>query len=89
MESIESKQMLDLPAADSLCKKEIAYIRSHTVTWESPVNNQFYLEYSYNRIDWFALNGGNSIPLPQSMLPITPELLAHDPGGCELSLSAL
>ena len=86
---MNSKQMLKLPEADSLRKRETAYIRSHTVTWEPPVDNQYYLEYSYNRSDWFALNGGNSIPLLQNGLELTPELQTQDPRGYELPLSVL
>lgn len=86
---MELKQMNQLPVADFLCPKDISYIRSHTVAWESPQENHYYLEYSYNRLDWYALNGGNSIPLPQNELPLVQELACHDPQGCEISISAL
>lgn len=86
---MKSKKMRKLPIADFLIRKEIAYIRSHTVTWESPDDDQYYLEYSYNRSDWFALNGGNAILLPQDVLELTPALQARDPHGCEISLAFL
>ena len=75
---MESLQMLKLQEADCLARQETAFIRSRTVTWEAPVTNQYYLEYSYNRRDWFALNGGNAILLPQDVLPLTGELHSHD-----------
>lgn len=86
---MNSKQLVMLPITALPGKGKAAYIRSHTVTWESPVDSQYYLEYSYNRSDWFALNGGNAIFLPHDVLPLTPELQAHSPLGCEISLSAL
>ena len=86
---MESKQMRHFPTAGSLYPKNTAYIRSHKVDWESPLENHYYLEYSYNRSDWFALNGGNSILLPQADLNLTSELQHHDSSGCEISISAL
>ena len=86
---MKSQKMVKLPAIDFLVQQETAYIRSHTVTWESPADNQYYLEYSYDRSVWFALNGGNAIPLPQDVLEVTPALQAHDSSGCKLSLAAL
>ncbi len=86
---MESLQMLKLSEADCLTRRETAFIRSHTVTWESPARNQYYLEYSYNRHDWFALNGGNAILLPQDVLPLTSELQEHDPHGCAVSSDTL
>ncbi len=86
---MKSKEMNKLPMADFLCPKDIAYIRSHTVTWESPKNQHYYLEYSYNRTDWYALNGGNSIILPEEGVEAVLELQNHDPKGCEIPLSVL
>ncbi len=86
---MESLQMLKLQEADCLARQETAFIRSRTVTWEAPVTNQYYLEYSYNRRDWFALNGGNAILLPQDVLPLTGELHSHAPHGCAISLQSL
>lgn len=52
-----------LPVASFLCQdnQTTAYIRTRTVSWEPPVYNNVYLEYSYNGQNWYALNGGNSI----------------------------
>ena len=56
------KPMYQLPEADFLFKKSQteAYLRSYTVTWEKPDDSSCYLEYSYNRRDWYRLNGGNN-----------------------------
>lgn len=80
-----------LPFADSLCQENQseAYIRSHTVTWENPMEDNFYLEYSYNCKDWYALNGGNSIPLPQDELTIVPEFLEYSPNGIKTPIALL
>ena len=60
------KPMRHLPVADFLCHNQQtnAFIRSYDVSWEDPVNQHYHLEYSYNRKDWYALNGGCSIILP-------------------------
>ncbi len=96
-----AKQMRMLPAPDCLTAGSAAYLRSHTVTWEPPVDNQYYLEYSYNRSDWFALNGGNAISLPPNIpetgkdssfwdeLMADLRLLTHDSRGCEISVGML
>lgn len=86
---MEPKELKQLPKADFLYPNGKAYIRSHTVTWESPSENCYYLEYSYNRSRWFALNGGNAIPLPQPELPLTAELASHSPLGCGIPLPNL
>lgn len=85
------KQMLSIPAADFLCQKDqtTAYIRSYQVDWEPRKDNHYYLEYSYNRLDWYRLNGGNSILLPDEYLPVLPELAAYDPDGTEISVPDL
>lgn len=83
--------MLSLPAADFLCRKNqtAAYIRSYPVTWEPPKENCYYLEYSYNRKNWYRLNGGCRILLPEEYLPCPPEFSAYDPDGLEISVTAL
>lgn len=88
---MSKKTMRQLAAIDCLLQAEqdTAYIRSHTVTWEAPVDNAFYLEYSYNRKDWYSLNGGNSITLPLDVLSVTPELSDHVPEGMAISVEAL
>lgn len=85
------KQLLSLPAADFLCQKNqsAAYIRSYQVCWESPKENYYYLEYSYNRKDWYRLNGGNSILLPDGRLPVSPEISSYAPEGTEIPVSNL
>ena len=54
------KQSITLPMADKFYhdQQDSAYIRSVNVSWEIPEENHYYLEYSYNRKDWYALNGG-------------------------------
>ena len=51
------KQSITLPMADKFYhdQQDSAYIRSVNVSWEIPEENHYYLEYSYNRKDWYAL----------------------------------
>ena len=62
------KQSITLPMADKFYhdQQDSAYIRSVNVSWEIPEENHYYLEYSYNRKDWYALNGGFSISQSRS-----------------------
>ena len=80
-----------LPMADFLCKngQTSAYIRSHHVSWEIPTDNQYYLEYSYNRINWYALNGGCAVTLPREELPLHDAILSQNPEGTDISIAAL
>jgi len=59
-------QSLTLPMADKFYhdKQTSAFIRSVNVSWEKPEKDHYYLEYSYNQKDWYALNGGFPIVLP-------------------------
>ena len=52
-------QSLTLPMADKFYhdKQTSAFIRSVNVSWEKPEKDHYYLEYSYNQKDWYALNG--------------------------------
>lgn len=52
-----------LPVASFLCqeKQTTAYIRTRMAHWEPSVPGKYYLEYSYNRQHWYALNGRNPI----------------------------
>lgn len=85
------KPMRHLPVADFLCHNQQtnAFIRSYDVSWEDPVNQHYHLEYSYNRKDWYALNGGCSIILPSKGLVPSIELDQHDPSGIPISLDTL
>lgn len=52
-----------LPVASFLCQENqtTAYIRACVAHWEPSFPGSFYLEYSYNRQHWYALNGRNPI----------------------------
>lgn len=80
------KQSITLPMADKFYhdQQNSAYIRSVNVSWEIPEENHYYLEYSYNRKDWYALNGGFSIILPCEELPVSDALANQDPNGEKL-----
>ena len=70
-------------------QQDSAYIRSVNVSWEIPEENHYYLEYSYNRKDWYALNGGFSIILPCEELPVSDALANQDPNGEKIAVSGL
>ena len=63
-------QSLTLPMADKFYhdKQTSAFIRSVNVSWEKPEKDHYYLEYSYNQKDWYALNGGY-FPAMNFLLP--------------------
>ena len=84
-------QSLTLPMADKFYhdKQTSAFIRSVNVSWEIPEENHYYLEYSYNRKDWYALNGGFSIILPCEELPVSDALANQDPNGEKIAVSGL
>ena len=86
---MNTKELQKLPAADFLCPNDTVYIRSHQVCWETSSDNEYYLEYSYNRLRWYALNGGCAVLLPQPELPLMQELKRLEPKGCEISLAGL
>lgn len=46
--------------------------------------DHYYLEYSYNQKDWYALNGGFPIVLPCDELSVTDALETQDPNGNNL-----
>ena len=48
---------------------------------KKPEKNHYYLEYSYNRKDWYALNGGFPITLPCDELSATDTLRNQNPNG--------
>ena len=85
------KQSITLPMADKFYhdQQDSAYIRSVNVSWEIPEENHYYLEYSYNRKDWYALNGGFSIILPCEELPVSDALANQDPNGKKIAVSGL
>ena len=64
-------QSLTLPMADKFYhdKQTSAFIRSVNVSWEKPEKDHYYLEYSYNQKDWYALNGGLYFPAMNFLLP--------------------
>lgn len=85
------KQSLTLPMADKLYhdKQTYAFIRSVNVSWEKPEKNHYYLEYSYNRKDWYALNGGFPITLPCDELSATDTLRNQNPNGETIPIVSL
>lgn len=85
------KTMRVLPISDALCNphQATAYIRSYTTHWMVPDTNCYFLEYSYNRRDWYALNGGNPISLPTEGLSLSPNITEHNPEGEEIPLDNL
>lgn len=60
------KQMNILPTADCLCREgqQTAWLRPYTMDWNTPESDSLYLEYSYNKSDWYQLNGGNGVWFP-------------------------
>ena len=84
-------QSLTLPMADKFYhdKQTSAFIRSVNVSWEKPEKDHYYLEYSYNQKDWYALNGGFPIVLPCDELSVTDALKTQDPNGETISVAAL
>ena len=84
-------QSLTLPMADKFYhdKQTSAFIRSVNVSWEKPEKDHYYLEYSYNQKDWYALNGGFPIVLPCDELSVTDALETQDPNGETISVAAL
>jgi len=88
---MNEKIMKPLSWSDALCKPDqtIAYIRSHSVHWQEPAPGEYNLEYSYNRRDWYALNGGNAICLPFEGLLLSPEIVNMDAAGTEISIDDL
>lgn len=88
---MNEKIMKPLSSNDALCKpnQKTAYIRSHTVHWQNPAPGYYYLEYSYNRRDWYQLNGGNAIALPAEGLLLIPELEQHEPDGADITIEQL
>lgn len=44
----------------------MSFIRPYTVDWNNPESDSLHLEYSYDRKDWYALNGNNGILFPVS-----------------------
>lgn len=54
-----------------------------------PEKDHYYLEYSYNQKDWYALNGGFPIVLPYDELSVTDALETQDPNGETISVAAL
>lgn len=85
------KQSLTLPMADKLYhdKQTYAFIRSVNVSWEKPEKNHYYLEYSYNRKDWYALNGGFPSTLPCDELSATDTLRNQNPNGETIPIVSL
>ncbi len=85
------KQSLTLPMADKFYhnKQTSAFIRSVNVSWEKPEKDHYYLEYSYNRKDWYALNGGFSIILPCDELSATDTLRNQNPDGETIPIVSL
>lgn len=83
--------MITLPLTDALCNpnQKTAYLRSHTVHWMEPEEDCFFLQYSYNQKDWYALNGGNPIQLPAHGLTVCTEFSQHSPTGIEIDLDLL
>lgn len=83
---MSEKTMISLPWNDALCKPDqtTASIPSHCIHWQEPAPGEYYLEYSYNRVQWYALNGGNAIPLPTEGLLLTPEIKNTDHNGMEI-----
>ena len=84
-------QSLTLPMADKFYhdKQTSAFIRSVNVSWEKPEKDHYYLEYSYNQKDWYALNGGFPIVLPCDELSVTDALKTQDSNGETISVAAL
>lgn len=60
------KQMNILPTADCLCREgqQTAWLRPYTMDWNTPESDSLHLEYSYNKSDWYQLNGGNGVWFP-------------------------
>ena len=84
-------QSLTLPMADKFYhdKQTSAFIRSVNVSWEKPEKDHYYLEYSYNQKDWYALNGGFPIVLPCDELSVTDALETQDLMGKQSLLQPL
>lgn len=55
-----------LPTADCLCREgqQTAWLRPYTMDWNTPESDSLHLEYSYNKSDWYQLNGGNGVWFP-------------------------
>lgn len=89
----QKKNMYKLSTAGCLRQdgQTSAFLRSHTVSWEPKDPDTYYLEYSYNRKDWYALNGGNSIPCGEitKLYGSMETLDSCEPSGEEISISSL
>ncbi len=84
-------QSITLPMADKFYhdQQDTAFIRSVNVSWETPEENHYYLEYSYNRKDWYSLNGGFPIVLPCEELAVSDALKVQDSEGEPVSYTGL
>lgn len=85
--------MRNLSVAGFLCQKDQShgFLRSHTVAWETPRSNEYYLEYSYDGRVWYALNGGNAIPASEGNVDVmqSAEIVGHKPEGISVPVGLL
>lgn len=57
------KSMHILSHDNSICRKDqkTAWLRPYTKNWNTPESDSLHLEYSYNKEDWYPLNGNNAV----------------------------
>lgn len=63
---MKNKHMIELNLSDALCREDqtFAYLRVYTKDWKNTESDSIHFEYSYNKNNWYALNGNNAIVFP-------------------------